>query len=38
VKKHLPINSRQASEMIKTAKERKIFLMEALWTKFLPAL
>ena len=34
--KAFAINSRQASEMIKTAKERKIFLMEALWTKFLP--
>ena len=34
--KAFAINGRQASEMIKTAKERKIFLMEALWTKFLP--
>ena len=34
--KAFAINSRQAIEMIKTAKERKIFLMEALWTKFLP--
>lgn len=34
--KAFAINSRQAKEMIKTAKERKIFLMEALWTKFLP--
>src|SRR6187455_592052 len=34
--KAFAINSRQASEMIKTAKERKVFLMEALWTKFLP--
>ena len=34
--KAFAINSKQASEMIKTAKERKVFLMEALWTKFLP--
>ena len=34
--KAFAINSRQAKEMIKTATERKVFLMEALWTKFLP--
>ncbi len=34
--KAFAINSRQAKEMIKTAKEGKVFLMEALWTKFLP--
>ena len=34
--KAFAINSRQAMEMIRTAQERKIFLMEALWTKFLP--
>jgi predicted dehydrogenase len=34
--KAFAINSRQAKEMINTAKERKVFLMEALWTKFLP--
>ena len=34
--KAFAINSRHAIEMIKTAKERKVFLMEALWTKFLP--
>ena len=34
--KAFAINSRQAKEMIRIAKERKIFLMEALWTKFLP--
>ena len=34
--KPFAINSRQANEMIKRAKERKVFLMEALWTKFLP--
>jgi len=34
--KAFAINSRQAKEMINIAKERKVFLMEALWTKFLP--
>lgn len=34
--KAFAINSRQALEMVKTAKEKKVFLMEALWTKFLP--
>ena len=34
--KAFAINARQAIEMIKEARERKLFLMEALWTKFLP--
>ncbi|MFT3682579.1 MAG: Gfo/Idh/MocA family oxidoreductase [Ferruginibacter sp.] len=34
--KAFAINSRQAKEMIALAKEKKLFLMEALWTKFLP--
>lgn len=34
--KAFAINSRQAIEMVKTAREKKVFLMEALWTKFLP--
>ena len=34
--KAFAINSRQAKEMIDVARERKVFLMEALWTKFLP--
>jgi predicted dehydrogenase len=34
--KPFAINSRQAVEMINTAKEKKVFLMEAVWTKFLP--
>lgn len=34
--KPFAINSRQAMDMVKTAKQRKVFLMEALWTKFLP--
>jgi predicted dehydrogenase len=34
--KPFAMNSRQATEMINIAKEKKIFLMEALWTKFHP--
>lgn len=34
--KAFAINSAQAKEMIDAARHRKIFLMEALWTKFLP--
>jgi predicted dehydrogenase len=34
--KAFAINSRQAKEMIKTARKEKVFLMEALWTKFMP--
>jgi len=34
--KAFAINSRQAKEMIDLAREKKVFLMEALWTKFMP--
>lgn len=34
--KAFAINREQATEMISVARERKVFLMEALWTKFLP--
>ncbi len=34
--KAFAINSRQASEMIDLARSKKVFLMEALWTRFLP--
>lgn len=34
--KAFAINSRQAKEMIDVAKKQKVFLMEALWTKFMP--
>jgi dihydrodiol dehydrogenase / D-xylose 1-dehydrogenase (NADP) len=34
--KPLTVNALQAEELIKTAKERNAFLMEALWTRFLP--
>ena len=34
--KAFAVNHRQALEMVNKAKEKKIFLMEAMWTKFLP--
>lgn len=34
--KPFAMNSRQVKKMIALAREKKIFLMEALWTKFLP--
>ena len=34
--KAFALNSRQAEEMISLAQANKVFLMEALWTKFLP--
>jgi len=34
--KAFAVNSEQAREMIDLAKSKKLFLMEALWTKFLP--
>jgi len=36
--KPLAVNKRQVLEMTQTAKEHGIFLMEALWTAFLPAI
>lgn len=34
--KAFTVNTREAIEIIEKAKEKKLFLMEALWTKFLP--
>lgn len=34
--KALALNSRQVLEMVRTSVEKKVFLMEAFWTKFLP--
>ncbi len=34
--KPFAMNAHQTKEMIRVAKEKKVFLMEALWTKFLP--
>jgi predicted dehydrogenase len=34
--KAFAVNAEQAKEMIALAQEKKVFLMEALWTKFLP--
>jgi predicted dehydrogenase len=34
--KAFAINSKQAEEMVALARSKKVFLMEALWTRFLP--
>lgn len=34
--KALALNSRQVKEMIEMSRRKKVFLMEAFWTKFLP--
>src|SRR4029078_2336777 len=34
--KAFAVNCRQAKEMAEKAREKKLFLMEAMWTKFLP--
>lgn len=36
--KPLSVNYQSALEMITVAKENKVFLMEAMWTRFLPAI
>jgi len=35
--KAFAINAKQASIMIETARKKKLFLMEALWSKFIPS-
>ncbi len=36
--KPITISARQAKELIELAAEKKLFLMEAMWTRFLPAI
>lgn len=35
--KAFALNAKQAKEMIESARKKKIFLMEALWSKFIPS-
>jgi predicted dehydrogenase len=35
--KPMAVNAREAEEMIATARKKGLFLMEAMWTRFLPA-
>jgi predicted dehydrogenase len=37
VEKPITINAREATELVELARERGLFLMEAVWTRFLPA-
>ncbi|MCI4670164.1 MAG: Gfo/Idh/MocA family oxidoreductase [Bacteroidia bacterium] len=36
--KPLTVNAKQAKELIDTAREKQLFLMEAIWTRFLPVM
>ncbi|TAP44519.1 Gfo/Idh/MocA family oxidoreductase [Arthrobacter sp. S39] len=36
--KAFTINAREATELIDTARRKKLFLMEAMWSRFLPAM
>lgn len=36
IEKPLAMNSREVNELIATAKENNVFLMEAIWTRFFP--
>ena len=38
VEKPFAMNARQTEEMIKLARDKGLFLMEAMWTRFLPAM
>ena len=38
VEKPFAINAEQASKMIAVAQEKAVFLMEAMWTRFIPAM
>lgn len=36
VEKAFTVNATQAAELVRAARERQVFLMEAMWTRFLP--
>jgi predicted dehydrogenase len=36
--KAFTINARQAEQLVKTAREKRLFLMEAMWTRFFPCI
>jgi dihydrodiol dehydrogenase / D-xylose 1-dehydrogenase (NADP) len=38
VEKPFALNAREASEMIKLARKKKLFLLEAMWTRYIPAM
>jgi len=38
VEKPFAMNAKQARDMIRTARAKKLFLMEAMWTRFIPAM
>jgi dihydrodiol dehydrogenase / D-xylose 1-dehydrogenase (NADP) len=38
IEKPFTVNAKQASELVRIARENKLFLMEAIWVRFLPSL
>jgi len=36
IEKPFTVNTKEASKLVKIAREKKLFLMEAIWTRFLP--
>lgn len=36
IEKPFTVNAREAHELVRIAREKKLFLMEAIWTRFLP--
>jgi len=38
IEKAFTVNAKQAEELVRIAREKNLFLMEAIWTRFLPSL
>ena len=38
IEKSFTVNAKQARELVRIARERNLFLMEAIWTRFLPSM
>lgn len=37
IEKAFTVNAKEATELVRIAREKKLFLMEAIWTRFLPS-
>jgi len=37
IEKSFTVNAKEARELVRIAREKKLFLMEAIWTRFLPS-
>jgi len=38
IEKAFTVNAQEARELVRIAREKKLFLMEAIWTRFLPSM